>query len=323
MATKIPCVELHTGQKMPVIGMGTFKVKHDEGRVAFNAALECGYRHIDTAYMYFNEEVIGEVLSAWFESGRLKREDVFITTKLPLIGNRKEDVSRFLQKSLDSMRISYVDLYLIHSPIGLKWKNDMDTFALSANGECSLEIETDLEELWKGMEAQVDSGKAKAIGLSNFNSKQIERIMTASRIKPAILQVEVHAHHLQKPLRKVCEQNGIIVCGYAPLGAPYKHEDEGLVLLKNPVVLKIAAHHKKTNAQVLLRHLIQHDIVIIPKSSNAERLKENLEVFDFELTAEEMGELDSLDLGKKGKLFTFSNFKGLDKHPEYPFHIPY
>ncbi|XP_076030370.1 uncharacterized protein LOC143018667 [Oratosquilla oratoria] len=322
MTAKIPCVEFFNGQKMPIIGLGTFQAKDDDLRVALNAALECGYRHIDAAFEYVNEEGIGEVLSEWFKSGRLKREDLFITTKLPFISNREEDVSRILQKSLDWLRVSYVDLYLIHFPCGIKVKNELDMYSSLKRGEWSYDP-TDIEALWRGMEAQVDSGKAKAIGLSSFNSKQIERIMKASRIKPANLQVEIHGYHIQKELCNFCEQNNITVCGFSPLGAPYLEIAEGPILLENPVVLKIAAQHKKTSAQVLLRHLIQRNVIVIPKSSNPERIKENFEVFNFELTAEEMAELNNLDRGKKGKTFTFAEMEGMENQPEYPFHLPY
>lgn len=311
---------------MPMIGIGTWRAYGNEVSEALNAALECGYRHIDTAYLYQNETQIGEVLKEWFTSGRLKREDLFITTKLPMIGNREKDVSKFLQRSLDMMGLTYVDLYLIHNPIGFIGKDENDVFPKDENGKTVLDPDTHLESIWKGMEAQVDAGKARAIGLSNFNTEQIGRILKVARIKPANLQVEVHAYHLQRDLRAFCEKHGISVCAYAPMSAPYKESGtaEYPNLLEHPIVTKIAKSRGKTTAQVLLRHLLQHGLIIIPKSAKPERVKQNFQILDFELSGEEMAELDTIDRRGAGRIFTFNIpiFQGLD-HPEYPFRIPF
>lgn len=311
---------------MPKLGLGTWKSYGNELKVALNAALECGYRHIDTAYMYQNETAIGEVLKEWFISGKLKREDVFITTKLPMIGNREKDVSRFLQKSLDMLGLTYIDLYLFHNPAGFIGKDDNDVFPVDKEGNIVLDYETNLEGIWRSLEAQVDDGKVKSIGLSNFNSVQIDKIMKVARIKPANLQIEVNAYHMQRDLRAVCEKLGIQVCAFGPLGAPYKKPGtlEYQHLVEHPLVKKFASNYKKTAAQILLRHLIQHNVCVIPKSTNAERVKQNFQVFDFELSPEEMAQLDSLDRGGAGRRFYFSDvYKGIEKHPEYTFRIPF
>lgn len=300
---------------MPMVGLGTYQGHDDEMRQVLNVALECGYRHIDTATVYENEVEIGDVLHEWLSSGRVAREELFVVTKLPMTGNRSGDVSRFLQDSLDKLRLSYVDLYLIHSPVGMK-----------ANRKGEFDMDTNHEEIYKAMEEQVDAGKAKAIGLSNFNSKQIERILKVCRIKPANLQVEVHVYHQQKALRELCRAFDISVCAYCPLGAPHaaKGSDEYPILLQHPVVTSVAERLGRTPAQVLLRFLIQNNLVVIPKSTNQKRVKENFSVFDFELSREDMASLEALDRKGNGRIIDFKSlFKGIENHPEWPFSIPY
>lgn len=326
MAQAVPAVDLPNGTKMPIIGIGTYRSSPADIKLTINTALECGYRHIDTAFHYRNEREIGDVLKEWLDSGKIKREELFITTKLPLTANRAADVARFLNKSLESLKLDYVDLYLIHNPVGIKAKDDDGSFLADEEGNPVLDLETDLESIYKEMEKLADSGKAKAIGISNFNSKQIERIMKVCRIKPANLQVELHAYHQQKALREICSKHGITVCAYGPIGAPYKAkelDDSSPILLEHPTVTSIAKRLGKTPAQILLRFLVQLGIIVIPKSTNPERIRKNFQVFDFKLSPEDMSALDAVDKRESGRIFTFEDvLKGISKHPEYTFHIP-
>lgn len=154
-----------------------------------DAALEAGYRHYDTAYGYQNEDVFGNVLKRWFEAGKVKRDDLFITTKVPPQGNHHDRVENFLQQSLDKLQLSYVDLFLVHNPASLELDADGKNSKKDKNGQNIVDLTTSLEKVWKAMEALVDAGKTKAIGLSNYTSEQVERIMKVARIKPANLQV--------------------------------------------------------------------------------------------------------------------------------------
>ncbi|XP_049842325.1 uncharacterized protein LOC126293251 [Schistocerca gregaria] len=178
-----------------------------------------GYRHIDTAYAYGNQAEIGQTLKKWFDSGRLNRVEIFIVTKLPFNGNRSESVEKYLKKSLEALQLEYVDLYLIHHPIGHLDVNG-SLFPRDKDGKVLLDMNTDHISLWKATEAQVDSGRAHSIGLSNFSSRQVKRICEAARIPPANLQVELLACFQQRELAAFYRALGITVCVYGPLGSP-------------------------------------------------------------------------------------------------------
>lgn len=321
-------ITLWNGREMPLVGLGTWQSTESDVQQAVEWALEAGYRHFDTAYMYFNEAAIGEVFDRWIGSGKIKREELFITTKLPPIGNHPDKVEHFMKLSLKNLKLDYVDLYLIHLPMGMVGKHDFDVMP-NENGLAVLDKTTSLEVVWEAMEKVVDSGLAKSIGLSNFNSKQIERIIKVARIKPANLQVEVSAYFQQKKLREVCNKHGITVCAYGPLGSSGRVEfykqfgqtPEVPGVLKDPEVLQIAKNHSRTPAQILLRHLIQQGIVVIPKSVSQSRIKENFNVFDFVLSKDEMERLNQLD--KNTRSTWMDILAGMKEHPEYPFNIPF
>jgi len=325
-------VEFFNGQRMPIVGLGMWQSTNPaELENAVEEAFNAGYRHFDTAYNYSNEDIFGRVLKKWLDSGKVKREELFITTKLPFIAMQPGRVEEFLKKSLTALQLDYVDLYLIHSPFGLQYVNDKELFPMK-DGKVILDTTTDLVAIWKAMELQVDAGRAKAIGVSNFNSEQIERIIKNARIRPANLQVELNVYFPQKPLREFCSKHGITVVAYAPFGSPGRkelYEKRGVIMefpqiLQDPVVVKIATKHNKTPAQVLLRFLTQQGVVVIPKSVSAERIRKNKEIFDFELDSNDMNELDGLDKGPAGRSFDFRlGFKGLAEHPENPYLIPY
>jgi len=319
---------LSNGVKMPLIGLGTWLADNEEELVgAMEAALNAGYRHFDTAYIYRNEAVLGKVLKQWISSGKIKREELFIVTKLPICGIVPGKVSHFLNISLENLQLDYVDLYLIHCPFGLDSKSDDDPIPIK-DGKVVIDYSTNLEGVWNSMEKQVAIGKAKSIGISNFDESQIERIVKIAKIPPANLQIELHAYSQQKTLRAVCIKHGISVCAYSPLGSLgikefYKSMgrdwEAKLNMLNDPLVLEIASRYGKTAAQVLLRFLVQLGVVVIPKSTNATRLKQNIQVFDFHLGNDEMKALEALDKGSEGRTFNFPSFlPGIEKHPEYP-----
>merc|ERR1711973_670598 len=322
-------VKFSNGMEMPLLGLGTWQFESDETlKTAINSALEAGYRSFDTAFDYENEGPIGDVLNEWIQSRRVKREELFITTKLPFIGNRADKVEKFLLMSLEELKLKYVDLFLIHFPVGLHCEDDL--FPEDDSGNSVLDMNTDLVALWQAMEAQVDAGRCKAIGVSNFNSKQLQRIVQAARIKPACLQVEVHAYFQQKPLRELCSQLGISVCAYGTLGSKgridFCHEYGTPqisipAVLENQTVADIAKALRRSESKRISRFMIQQNVVVVPKSSSEIRIKENIKVYDFVLSTQEMESLNSLDQNLRS--FTYGFLKGIESHPEYPFKIPY
>ncbi|KAG5869703.1 hypothetical protein JTB14_033300 [Gonioctena quinquepunctata] len=324
MAAKI-FMDMPGGAKMPALGLGTW-MSTDEAELenALNVALETGYRHIDTAYVYENEAIIGRVLKQWLSSGKLRREELFITTKLPICGTHEDRVEIFIKKSLENLQLDYLDLYLIHFPIGT---NYVEGCVVTPPDQMKLE-KSDHFAIWKKMEEQVAAGRTKNIGISNFNKNQIEKIIGSAKIKPSCLQVELHVSLQQKDLVDFCHQNGLVVVAYSPLGSPgynkfltnIGQEAKPLPnMLQSPVIKNIAEKYKKSSGQVMLRFLLQRSIVPIPKSVTAARIKENIDVFDFSLDAEDMKKLEALNIGEEARVCDFNFFPILKDHPEWPF----
>ncbi|CAJ0589320.1 unnamed protein product [Cylicocyclus nassatus] len=314
-----PTIKLYSGNEMPILGLGTWlSTNENELTAALKAALDCGYRLIDTAFVYGNEAVIGKVLHEYFTNGKLKREDIFITSKLPLTAHAPADVEKVLKMQLDALQLEYLDLYLVHCPV--PFQKQGDTFDLAFVDGMQVPLTIDHVETWHAMEKLYDAGKVKALGLSNFNTKQVQNVYDHARIKPSNLQVECHLYWPQTELFPLCKKLNMSLTAYGPLGSRGRTVfNEKMIWpegdpLTDPLVKEFAEKYKKTTAQVLLRHLIQRGIAVIPKSVKPERVKENFNVFDFTLSAQEMEKLDSIK--KRTRLFLFDF---AIKHPFYPF----
>ncbi|XP_077284951.1 aldo-keto reductase family 1 member B7-like [Arctopsyche grandis] len=323
-------LKLHTTNfSMPIVGLGTWQANSEETKRAVTSALDAGYRHIDTAFNYNNEDVIGDTLKAWLDKNSAKREELFITTKLPHIANRANDVEKFLKLSLQKLKLDYVDLYLIHVPFGFYYDEETLTPKKNENGEILLDLETDHISLWKAMESVMNKGLAKNIGLSNFNEAQIKKINQNCQMKPQVLQIECHAYLQQESIRELCAKENIAVVAYSPLGSPgarnhfmnkYNYELKNFPdILGHPIVTDIAARHNKSPGQIVLRFLVQNNVAVIPKSANLARIVQNIDLFEFELTVEEVNALKQLDQGSDGRIIDFYFWKGVEKHPCYPF----
>ncbi|XP_013171144.1 PREDICTED: alcohol dehydrogenase [NADP(+)]-like isoform X2 [Papilio xuthus] len=274
-----------TGDLMPTLGLGTWQAPPDVIESTVYKALDLGYRHIDTAFNYNNEEAIGNAIKQWITDGKGTRKDLFITTKLPHVGNRASDVRKFLDLQLSRLQMNYVDLYLIHVPFGFHCNFETMTPMVEENGEYDLDLDTDHISTWRVMEQCQKEGLIRNLGLSNFNQAQITKIMKYATLKPQVLQVELHAYFQQLELRKFCADNDIVVTAYAPLGSPgakdhfvnkYNYNPDAFPdLLGHPEVKEIATRHGKTPAQVLLNFLVNQKVVVIPKSTSEKRLKIN------------------------------------------------
>jgi len=314
MAVNVPTLVMSHGKKLPLFGLGTWLSNDAEQlRVALRAALDCGYRYIDTAALYKNEDVIGGVLQEYYDAGKFKREDIFLATKLPFYGHGHAD--KFLKESLSNLRTNYIDLYLIHMPLPSKLGPTGED-ALRENGEIVPE-NIPLIDTWRFLEKHYKAGTLKSIGVSNFNAKQIQDIYDQAEVKPQNLQVELHILHPQNELVDLCKKLNITVTSYGPLGSPGSAVVRGGLqgnCLGNPLVVELAKKYNKSPAQILLRQIIQRGISVIPKSTNPGRVQENINIFDFELTREDLKRFET-EVTERIQLFHFGFAR---HHPFYP-----
>lgn len=264
-------VTFYNGNEMPIIGLGTFRVENnDQCKDAVKHAIENGYRHIDTAMIYDNEEMVGQGIAEGLASTGLDRSDLFVTSKLWLDDYGRSNVAEAYETSLSKLGLDYLDLYLMHWP-GLDEALMIDT--------------------WQGMEDLYKNDKVKNIGVSNFNAEHLEALLAQVSIKPVINQVEFHPYLTLSELRRYLEVQNIHVESWSPL--------MNAQILEDDTVKSVASEINKTPAQVIIRWNIEHGVVVIPKSVTPSRIEENLNVFDFELTKEHIERLDSLNEDKR------------------------
>jgi diketogulonate reductase-like aldo/keto reductase len=267
--TKIP---LNNGSgAIPALGFGTLIPDPIATRIATKAALEAGFRQLDASERYRNEKEVGEAIQDVFKAGKIKREEVFIATKVWNNNHRPERVKPAFEASLKRLQLDYVDLYLIHTPFAFQPGDEQDP--RDTNGSVIYDKGVTLLDTWKALERLVDEGKCKAIGLSDVSLGQVQDIFEAARIKPAVVHVESHPYLPQWDLLDYCRKNGIVFQAFAALG----HSSEPN-LLEDPVITTIAKRVKKTPAQVLLAWAIQRGTALLTTSKTPSRIKENFEV---------------------------------------------
>ncbi|PAV89606.1 hypothetical protein WR25_19649 [Diploscapter pachys] len=314
-------IKLSSDYEMPVVGLGTWQSKPGEVSKAVEAALLNGYKHIDCAHAYENQKEIGQTLHKLFSEGKVKREDIFITSKVWNTFHSYEKAKSNIDTILSDLQLQYIDLLLIHWPTGFEEGSEL--FPKKTDGSNKMRYsDVDYLDTWKALEEAVEAKKVRSIGVSNFNHKQIERVLEKAKIKPAVNQVELHPYFQQKKLRDFCQQHNIAVTAYSSLGNPgsafFRKEGDPNVITE-PVIKKIADAHGKSTAQVALRWAIQLGIIVIPKSVSEERIRQNANLFDFNLTDAEIKEIEGLDQG--WRIVSLKERDG--DHPHYPFHEEY
>lgn len=264
-----PTITLNNGIDMPVLGIGTYSLHDDICVDSIYTAIKNGYRKIDTAYMYENEEEVGKAVRKAIEDGLVKREDVFVATKL--YPNQYDNPKEAIEEALKKLDIEYIDLMLLHHP----GTND--------------------DKAYKVMEEYVTNGKIKSLGLSNYYIEEIDEFLPKVSIKPVLVQNEIHPYYQERDVVKHIQDLDIVVEGWYPLGGR-GHQAE---LLNDETLVEIANNHNKSVAQVILRWDYQNGVIVIPGSSNPEHIKENISIFDFELTNEEMKKIEELNRDEK------------------------
>ncbi len=268
--SSIPTISLNDGHSIPQLGFGVFQIPPEETAEAVTEAVRVGYRHIDTAEMYRNEKGVGDAVRA----SDLDRSDVFITSKLNNGFHRPDDARRAFEQTLSQLRSDYVDLFLIHWPLPSLYDGDY--------------VAT-----WQTLEEFKQDGRARSIGVSNFQVTHLERLAAETDTVPAVNQIELHPYLLNDEVRAYGEEHGIATEAWSPIA-------QGEVL-DDPVIEGISKKVGRTSAQVVLRWHVQRDSIVFPKSVTPSRIKENFELFDFELNPDDMERISALDKGEKGR----------------------
>ncbi|RZC66573.1 hypothetical protein C5167_010264 [Papaver somniferum] len=324
-------ITLNNGLKMPVMGLGVWRMEGKSIRDLLINAIKIGYRHFDCAADYQNEVEVGEALAEAFQSGLVKREDLFITTKarftltqdflfsskfvhyFHLWNSDHGHVTEACKNSLEKLKLDYLDLYLVHFPVATK-HTGVGTTGSALDDEGVLEIDTtiSLETTWHAMEDLVSKGLVRSIGISNYDIFLTRDCLAYSKVKPAVNQIETHPYFQRESLVKFCQKHGICVTAHTPLGGAAANTEwfGSVSCLDDPAIEALAGKYKKTVAQVVLRWGIQRNTVVIPKSSKLERLEENFKVFDFELTKEDMESIKNVD--RKYRTNQPAKFWGVD-----------
>lgn len=284
----VPNLTLNNGVEMPALGYGVFQTPPDETTTAVEEALRVGYRHIDTAAAYANERGVGEAIK---RSG-LTRDDVFIETKVWINDYGYDETLHSFEKSARKLGVDQIDLLILHQALPSAFDRTLESY--------------------RALETLLADGKVRAIGVSNFMPEHLEQLLGVAKVVPAVNQIEVHPYFQQPQLQKMNREHGILSQAWSPIGGITFYRGGDKSTLENPVILAIAAAHGKSAAQVMLRWHLQEGRSVIPKSVKPARIAENFDVFDFELTPDEVARIDGLDTGVRSgpapEFITLENF---------------
>ena len=277
MSIRVPTIVLNNGVELPALGLGVFQTPPEETRTAVAAALEAGYRHIDTAAAYGNEGEVGEAVRA----SEVGRESVFLETKIWISDYGYEQTLHGFDKSAGKLGVDQLDLLILHQALPSAFDETL--------------------EAYRALEKLLADGRVRAIGVSNFMTEHLTKLLEVATVVPAVNQIEVHPYFQQREVQALGAEHGILTQAWSPIGGiTFYREGEHTSTLRDPTILGIAEAHAKSPAQVMLRWHLQQGRSVIPKSTKPHRIAENFDVFDFELTAEELAAIDGLDTGKRG-----------------------
>ncbi|CAG9812629.1 unnamed protein product [Phaedon cochleariae] len=310
---RVPFVQFNDGETFPIFGLGTWKSKPDQVCRAVQEAIDVGYRHIDCAAVYENEREVGAGIKAKLDDGTVKREELYITSKLWNTMHRPEKVEKAIKGSLEKLGLEYLDLYLIHWPFALK--EGCELFPVNEDGSTAYG-DINFVDTWKAMEEVHKNCLTKSIGISNFNKRQTECILENCSIKPVTNQIELHAYLNQKKLVEFLTGHDIIVTAYSPLGSadrPWAKPDEPRLLM-DPLLQKLSKKYQKTPAQILLRLSVECGYITIPKSVTKSRIEENFSIWDFSLYRTDVELLDGLN-----RDYRYCAYPDACTHKDHPF----
>ena len=282
------------GDSLPALGLGTWLSKKNEVFDAVVEAIRIGYRHIDCAYIYRNEQEIGEAIQFAIKSGWVRRNELFITSKLWNSDHEPEMVEVAIRRSLKDLQLDYLDLYLIHWPVAFKTGHEQakEPSDLLSPDEMPVSL------TWQAMEKMKVAGLTKHIGVSNFNKSKLQQLIKSAAIRPELNQIELHPYLQQTDLVDFCHNNGILVTAYSPLGSRHLvHSEDGMTHEK--LIVEMAGNHKCSPAQVLLAWGMNRDVAVIPKSVNKIRILENFNSLNVKLDGDDMLKINSLECNKR------------------------
>lgn len=282
------------GHNIPRFGLGTWKADKEEIQLALDAAIDIGYRHIDCAPIYENEKYIGDCLSSALK-GKVNREELFITSKLWNSDHRAEHVREAFFRSLEDLKVGYLDLYLIHWPIsweyGVKFPKSSQVYAPN---------EIPIGETWRELEKLKKEGFVRSLGVSNFSKTNLSQLISDSEFQPVVNQIEFHPYLQQRDLLEYCRAKGVVVVGYAPLGSPVHQQSIGAKpLASDPTIVMIANKHATTPSDILLRWGISKGVALIPKSTKRQRLMANFQSMQKTLDLVDIEAIDSLECNQR------------------------
>ncbi|KAL7317973.1 hypothetical protein PS15m_004257 [Mucor circinelloides] len=298
-----------SGDKMPLIGFGCWKVDPKDAPETIYNAIKVGYRLIDSASNYKNEVAIGKGIKMAIQDGLVKREDIFVTTKLWSTYHKKEHVRLALEQQLKQLELDYVDMFLVHFPLPLKYvpieeKYPPGWYQPGDDKDCKITLDrAPMHECWAEMERLVDSGRTRNIGVSNFNCQLLMDMLTYARIPPSLLQIELHPYLSQEHLVKWAQSQGIAVTAYSSFGPTSfistgsKRAKAVEPLFENPVIKDVAAKYNRNPSEVALRWSLERSVAVVPKSLNIDRMRMNLEALNWEMEEEDVESINKLDMG--------------------------